>query len=68
MLPDDQRFRDSAPDQVRTTRPPTEIEPLPDRSGPLRLSFAQQRLWFLERLGGVGPAYHMPMALRLDGW
>ncbi|BCJ65767.1 non-ribosomal peptide synthetase [Polymorphospora rubra] len=68
MLPDDQRFRDSAPDQVRTTRPPTEIEPLPDRSGPLRLSFAQQRLWFLERLGGVGQAYHMPMALRLDGW
>ncbi|MBO4210278.1 non-ribosomal peptide synthetase, partial [Micromonospora echinofusca] len=49
----------------RDTLPP--IRPV-DRSGPLPLSFAQQRLWFLERLGGVSHAYHMPMALHLDGW
>ncbi|HSU17581.1 non-ribosomal peptide synthetase [Longimicrobium sp.] len=42
------------------------IEPA-DRSGPLALSFAQQRLWFLERLGGVDTAYHIPRRLRLRG-
>ncbi|MDB4947620.1 MAG: blmIV, partial [Gemmatimonadetes bacterium] len=31
------------------------------------LSFAQQRLWFLEQLGGAGAAYHLPSALRLAG-
>ncbi|HYR11860.1 MAG TPA: amino acid adenylation domain-containing protein, partial [Longimicrobium sp.] len=31
------------------------------------LSFAQQRLWFLEQLGGAGAAYHLPSALRLSG-
>ena len=30
------------------------------------LSFAQERLWFLEQLG-VGSAYNMPNFLRLEG-
>jgi long-chain acyl-CoA synthetase len=34
---------------------------------PLPLSFAQQRLWFLEQLGSAGAAYHMPTGLRLRG-
>ena len=38
-----------------------------DRSAALPLSFAQQRLWFLEQLGGPGAAYHIPMRLRLRG-
>ncbi|HST57175.1 MAG TPA: condensation domain-containing protein, partial [Longimicrobium sp.] len=38
-----------------------------DRSGNVPLSFAQQRLWFLEQLGGMGAAYHIPMRLRLQG-
>ncbi|HEX6747472.1 MAG TPA: amino acid adenylation domain-containing protein [Longimicrobium sp.] len=31
------------------------------------LSFAQQRYWFVERMGAAGPAYNMPMELRLHG-
>ncbi len=31
------------------------------------LSYAQERLWFLNQLGLVGAAYNIPMALRLDG-
>src|SRR3979409_1189419 len=34
---------------------------------PMRLSFAQERLWFLDRLGQVGPAYNISLALRLRG-
>ncbi|HEU4881265.1 MAG TPA: amino acid adenylation domain-containing protein, partial [Longimicrobium sp.] len=42
------------------------IEPV-DRSCGIPLSFAQQRLWFLEQLGGTGAAYHIPLRLRLRG-
>ncbi|QWP75370.1 amino acid adenylation domain-containing protein [Lysobacter sp. K5869] len=39
-----------------------------DPAEPLRLSFAQQRLWFLDRLDrAASAAYHMPSALRLQG-
>ena len=39
-----------------------------ERTGDIPLSFAQQRLWFLEQLeGGRSAAYNMPAALRVSG-
>ncbi|MET0398145.1 MAG: condensation domain-containing protein, partial [Longimicrobiaceae bacterium] len=37
------------------------------REGPLPLSFAQQRLWVVDRLEPGSAAYNMPFALRLRG-
>ncbi|HEX2091920.1 MAG TPA: amino acid adenylation domain-containing protein, partial [Longimicrobiaceae bacterium] len=52
---------DAAPE---TVIPP--LVPAP-RHGPLPLSFAQQRLWFLHRLDPASSAYNLPLALRLRG-
>ena len=41
--------------------------PSVDRDGPIPLSFAQQRLWFLEKMGLTGNAYNMPLTLHLKG-
>jgi amino acid adenylation domain-containing protein/non-ribosomal peptide synthase protein (TIGR01720 family) len=38
-----------------------------DRDGELPLSFAQQRLWFLDQLEPGGAEYNIPQALRLRG-
>ncbi|MFE4454561.1 amino acid adenylation domain-containing protein [Streptomyces sp. NPDC056796] len=46
-------------------RPP--VVPAARRPDPLPLSFAQQRLWFLNRLEGPGSAYNIPLVLELDG-
>ncbi|HYG63144.1 MAG TPA: amino acid adenylation domain-containing protein, partial [Thermoanaerobaculia bacterium] len=37
------------------------------RQGALPLSFSQERLWFVERLGSTGTAYSLPIALHLRG-
>ncbi|HEX6371120.1 MAG TPA: non-ribosomal peptide synthase/polyketide synthase [Longimicrobium sp.] len=38
-----------------------------ERTEPLPLSFAQERLWFLDRLQPGSAAYNVPLALRLRG-
>ncbi|HWX00232.1 non-ribosomal peptide synthetase [Collimonas sp.] len=47
-----------------SVRPPLTVASAEERA---QLSFAQQRLWFLEKMGGIGHAYHIPLGLQLDG-
>ncbi len=57
----------SADDVVRAVGTDA-IAPRADRSAPAPLSFAQQRLWFLDQLDpAAGAAYNVPAALRLRG-
>ncbi|HLL53261.1 MAG TPA: amino acid adenylation domain-containing protein, partial [Myxococcaceae bacterium] len=44
-----------------------EAIPKASRGAALPLSFAQQRLWFLDRLEPGSTAYNMPLAARLEG-
>ncbi|HEX7239395.1 MAG TPA: amino acid adenylation domain-containing protein, partial [Longimicrobiaceae bacterium] len=53
------RSRDGDPAAAPVERAP--------RSGPMPLSFAQQRLWLVDRLEPGSAAYNMPFALRLRG-
>ena len=41
--------------------------PVQDKTQPLPLSFAQQRLWFLNQLEPDNTAYNMPSAIRISG-
>ena len=53
----------SAPDPGPQRSP---IEPMP-RGGELPLSFAQERLWFLERLEPDSPAYNISLTVTVTG-
>ncbi|MEU6664495.1 amino acid adenylation domain-containing protein [Streptomyces sp. NPDC046727] len=49
---------------ARPGRPPLTARPRP---AVVPLSYAQQRLWFIERLGAPGGLYAIPLAVRLTG-
>lgn len=51
--------------QSPTTEPPASVTA--DRGARAPLSFAQQRLWFLEQLEDLGSAYHISRYIRLQG-
>ena len=53
------RNRDNLPVLPRIERNP--------RTADLPLSFAQQRLWFLQHIDAANPFYNMPMALEIRG-
>ncbi|HZI16880.1 MAG TPA: amino acid adenylation domain-containing protein [Myxococcus sp.] len=50
----------------RPTAQAPALVPVP-RTGPLPLSFAQQRLWFIDQLQPGSAVYNMPSAVRLTG-
>uniref|UniRef100_UPI00114466A8 condensation domain-containing protein n=1 Tax=Myxococcus sp. AB025B TaxID=2562794 RepID=UPI00114466A8 len=43
------------------------LKPREDKGQPARLSFAQQRLWFLDQLEPGSASYNMPGAVRMSG-
>ncbi|MDS1116217.1 amino acid adenylation domain-containing protein, partial [Gordonia westfalica] len=60
----DRRIADTASAGPAIPRPP--LRPV-DWTGPLPLSPAQRRIWFLETMNPGGPAYLIPAVLRLSG-
>jgi amino acid adenylation domain-containing protein/thioester reductase-like protein len=55
----------SSPKRGRRARVPPLLPQ--ERGGTAPLSYAQERLWFLDQLGLVGAAYNMTASLRLQG-
>ncbi|MEO1395698.1 MAG: amino acid adenylation domain-containing protein [Cyanobacteria bacterium J06634_5] len=55
--------------QQLPSQPPTPtISPASDQAGPIPLSFAQQRLWFLHQMQPELAVYNLPMAIQVEGF
>ncbi|HZF07641.1 MAG TPA: amino acid adenylation domain-containing protein, partial [Thermoanaerobaculia bacterium] len=59
----DSRLRGDAVDPLHTIPP---LQPV-ERGRDLPLSFAQQRLWFIDQIEPGNPTYNVPMAIALHG-
>ena len=53
-------------DELQQTTPSNPIEPVPQED-PVRLSFTQERIWYLQQLDPQSSAYNIPFAWRLIG-
>ncbi|MBZ4410591.1 non-ribosomal peptide synthase/polyketide synthase, partial [Myxococcus sp. XM-1-1-1] len=56
-------------ERLDARRPGAELPPMVrvDRTKPIPLSFAQQRLWLISQFAGAVSAYNIPLALKLEG-
>ncbi|AUY52509.1 non-ribosomal peptide synthetase, partial [Streptomyces sp. CB01881] len=59
-------FAEQTVKALATARPGPELRPAP-RDQDLPLSFAQQRLWFLDQLQPGTSIYNLPLAVRVEG-
>jgi amino acid adenylation domain-containing protein len=66
-LADAIRFLQEEPAQAQEERPRIPQSPLREIGGPYPLSFAQQRLWFLDQFSPGTPAFNVPAAIGLKG-
>ncbi|NVD98021.1 non-ribosomal peptide synthetase [Massilia sp. BJB1822] len=57
----------AAPERAEVPAPARSVIPRSPRTTEIALSFAQQRLWFLDQLGSHNPLYNVAGAVRMSG-